>query len=85
LPIDQARLRPHLRERAHLERQQARVLADAIADSDADVTSPRWKVPAGDDLDRLRGLPAIARDVRSVMRGTDPLQETIRRDERRRP
>ena len=77
LPLDQARLRPHLREPAK-RKTPAEAQAEEVA------TSPGWKVPAGDDLERLRGLPAIGRSVRGSIRGTDPLSETIKRAERRR-
>ena len=78
LPLDQARLRPHLREPAKRKQAPAEAQAEEVA------TSPGWKVPAGDDLERLRGLPAIGRNVRGSIRGTDPLSETIKRAERRR-
>jgi hypothetical protein len=78
LPIDQARLRPHLRAG---QRQ-----ADGPATSDAaETTSPRsWKLPTGDDLERLRGLPAVAPGVRGVVKGTDPLGELLAKERRRR-
>jgi hypothetical protein len=83
MPIDQARLRPHLRERAVLEQRPASVLTD-IASSDADVASPGWKMPVGDDLDRLRGLPSVGANVGGVIRGTDPLGALLRAERRRR-
>jgi hypothetical protein len=80
MPIDQARLRPHLRERAVLEQRPASVLTD-IASSDADVASPGWKMPVGDDLDRL---PSVGANVGGVIRGTDPLGALLRAERRRR-
>ena len=77
LPIDEARLRPHLRQ--PVERKQTPVEAQA----EEVATSPAWKMPAGDDLERLRGLPAIGRNVRGSIRGSDPASETIKRAERR--
>jgi hypothetical protein len=87
LPIDQARLRPHLRERTHLEQKQADVFQREYERAEAegvDRTRPGPKVPTGDDWQRLRGLPMIARGVRGAQRGSDPLAETIRRSERHR-
>ena len=78
LPLDPARLRPHLRQPAKRKQTPAEAQAEKVA------TSPGWKMPAGDDLERLRGLPAIGRNVRGSIRGTDPLSETIKRAERRR-
>jgi hypothetical protein len=87
LPLDQARLRPHLRERARLVEQQAAVLrriGRAAADG-VDTSAPRWKTTARDvDYERMRGLPMIAPGVRGAQKGTDPLGEVIRRSERRR-
>jgi hypothetical protein len=83
LSVDQARLRPHLRP----VEEQARVFraeVDRASEAGIDTTAPRWKVPVGDDLQRLRGLPAVGRGVRGVIGGTDPEREAIRRDERRR-
>ena len=81
LPIDQARLRPHLR--VELKRQQAEH-APAVGGG-ADTTAPRWKTSAGDvDKEKLRGLPMIGPGIRGAQRGSDPLAETIRRSERRR-
>ena len=77
LPLDEARLRPHLREPAKRKQAPAETQTEEVA------TSPGWKVPAGGDLER-RGLPAIGRNVRGSIRGTDPLSETIKRAERRR-
>ena len=77
LPLDQARLRPHLRQPAQRKRTPAPEGVDA--------TGPRWKTDAGDlDHERMRGLPMIAPGVRGAQRGTDPVSETIRRSERRR-
>lgn len=88
LSVDDARLRPHLRarerdgyrlvDRKRLLAEQVLVLREAVADP------PARKVPTGDDPERLRGLPMIARGVRGAQRGTDPLAEAIRRDSRRR-
>jgi hypothetical protein len=82
LPIDQARLRPHLREQ-----QQANIFRDEFERAgreEVDTTAPRWKTPVGDDFERLRGLPAVAPGVPGAMRGTNPLWDTIHRDEYRR-
>jgi hypothetical protein len=84
--LDQARLRPHLRDRASLVGQQAAVLKREFERATAegvDTTTPKWKVPVGDDLERLRGLPAIARDVRSAMKGTDLVGALLAKERRR--
>jgi hypothetical protein len=77
LPLDQARRRPHLRDRAELVLGQAEVFqaehARAVT-SAGDATAPRWKTSAGDvDHERMRGLPMIAPGVQGAQRGTDPL------------
>jgi hypothetical protein len=38
----------------------------------------------GHDPARLRGLPAIGRNVQGAMRGTDPLRELLRKENGRR-
>ena len=77
LPLDQARLRPHLRQQP-AKRKRTPVEAEA----DETTTSPGWKTPVGGDLERLRGLPAVGPNIRGSIRGTDPVSETIRRSER---
>ena len=86
ISVDEARLRPHLRDRAQLERTQADVLSaefDRAVREGKDVTAPRWKVPVGDDFERLRGLPAVAPGVRGVAPGTDPVQALLAKEGRR--
>jgi len=85
--LDQARLRPHLRERSHLEQKQADIFRREYRRATGegrDASSPRWKMPVGDDLERLRGLPAVAPGVRGVVKGTDPLGELLAKERRRR-
>jgi hypothetical protein len=41
-------------------------------------------MPVGDDLERLRGLPAVAPGVRGVVKGTDPLGELLAKERRQR-
>ena len=63
LDVDQARLRPHLRDRAQREHDQARVFEREYRranEAGVDTTTPAGKVPTGDDRQRLRGLPCIA-------------------------
>jgi hypothetical protein len=84
LPLDQARLRPHLRGRAELGQQQANVLRDDRAtEAGVDVRLPH-SVPTGDDWLRRRGLPMIGRGVAGATPGSNPVAELIRKDERRR-
>jgi hypothetical protein len=83
MSVDQARLRPHLR----LVREHADILKaelDRAVSEGVDVTAPRWKVPVGDDLERLRGLPAIGPGVSSVMPGTQPERALLAKERRRR-
>jgi hypothetical protein len=86
LPLDQARLRPHLREHHLLLDEQAAVFRrehERASEDGAATTSPGWKTSAGDvDHERMRGLPLIARGVRGAQKGSDPVAETIRRSER---
>jgi hypothetical protein len=85
LSADQARLRPHLRERVRLLDNQASVFAREhrrATESGIDTTSPA-KVPSGDDRDRLRGLPCIAREVSGAQPGTDPVLELLRKERQR--
>jgi hypothetical protein len=85
LPLDQARLRPHLREHHLLLDEQAAVFRrehERASEDDAATTSPGWKTSAGDvDHERMRGLPLIARGVRGAGtegqrpgRGDDPAE-----------
>jgi hypothetical protein len=44
--------------------------------------SAGWKTPTGDDRQRLRGLPCIAREVTGAQPGSDPMLELLRREAR---
>jgi hypothetical protein len=84
LSLDQARLRPHLR--AQLERAQADIFGreyERALELGVDTTRPGLKVPTGDDRDRLRGLPCIAREVTGAQPGTDPVRELLRKERQR--
>ena len=88
LSLDQARLRPHLRDRAQLEQleQQQAVLAsefERAGREGIDTGAPLWKTPVGDDRQRLRGLPCIAREVTGAQPGSDPVLELLRKESRR--
>lgn len=80
LTVDEARLRPHLRTRAQLLEQQARIFereyTRAVA---AGVETAAAAVPAGGDAARLRGIPVVARGVAGAQRGSDPLAELLRK------
>ena len=91
MPIDQARLRPHLRPRAELERNQADVPGGfdrAVGDGTGDA-APHARRSDGVMVDpfELRGLPILAPGVRGVAPGTDPvgalLNKEARHDRRR--
>ncbi len=87
LPLDEARLLPRYRPRAELIQNQADVLQaelERAVDEGVDTTAPRWKTPVGDDFQRLRGLPAVAKGVGSVAPGTDPLRALLAKERRRR-
>lgn len=83
LPLDQARLRPHLRER-----EQADIFRrefDRAGRADIDTTAPRARRNDGvmvDPLD-LRGLPAIARGVAGATPGSNPLSALLAKERRR--
>jgi hypothetical protein len=67
--VDEARLLPRFRDRGQLEQQQADVSrgeSQRAAREGVDVPAPRWKIPVGDDFQRLRGLPSVAPGVRGV-------------------
>jgi hypothetical protein len=49
-----------------------------------DVSASRWKMPVGDDLERLRGLPAIGPGVTGAIRGTRPDSALMAKERRRR-
>lgn len=86
LPIDEARLRPHLRSRAQPEQQQADVFQaeyERASPAGADTTTLQWKTPTGDaDWQRQRGIPVITRGTRGVMPHTDPLGELLYKEAR---
>ena len=80
LPLNQARLRPHLRDRAELVGHQAVSAAGGIGRS-----APRngWKTPVGDDRERLRGLPALSKGgMSSAVPGTDPEAALLEKERR---
>jgi hypothetical protein len=84
LDVDQARLRPHLRDRAQREHDQARVFEREYGranDTGVDTTTA-GNVPTGDDRQRLRGLPCVAREVSGAQPGTDPVIELLRKESR---
>jgi hypothetical protein len=86
LPIDQARLRPHLRERAQLLKQQARVFEGEYrraAEAGVDTSSPAAKVPPGSDPERMRGLPVVAPGVAGAQPGSNPVRALLRAEARR--
>lgn len=84
--VDEARLRPHLRERARLEErtrlhhQQAAIFrtqhSEALAEG-RDTSMPT-RSTAGGDKRKLRGIPVQARGVGSVQPGTQPEQAATR-------
>jgi hypothetical protein len=88
LPVDQARLRPHLRDREHLEQQQANVLRDEFeraGQAGVDRTVPRARANDQIVADRmeLRGLPVIGA-AGGVIPGTQPEQALLAKERRRR-
>jgi hypothetical protein len=83
MSVDEARLRPHLRASEHHASRQAGAAASRHTGETA-LSARSWKVPTGDDLERLRGLPAIAPGVRGVTPGTDPLGALLAKERRRR-
>jgi hypothetical protein len=88
MPLDQARLRPHLRSgpavvlRLNGGPQEA-VAADAEAESPRTTSARTWKVPTGDELVRLRGLPMHVRGVRGAQRGTQPESALLAKEQQR--
>lgn len=66
-------------ERAALEDDQAAIVAAALQDAAGD-TRPLRDGPAtaGGDARRLRGIPAIGRNVSGCIPGTDPEREATR-------
>lgn len=89
MDANQARLLPRYRPAGVLElrsrdRKQAAVLSNAL------ILDPDAKLPLRDELtkpgdpDALRGIPAIGMSVRGVIGGSDPFDETARRDEQAR-
>jgi hypothetical protein len=81
LPLDEARLRPHLRARAQ---QQADVLATEFERAVGEGVEPArpsstvFKPEAGD----LRGLPCLAPGVGGVQPGTDPVSALLAKERR---
>lgn len=84
------RLRPELErgllprwlERIERAREHAAIRAEAVVEHGRSrpVSADDQLALLGEDpLERLRGLPAIGRGVPSVMPGTQPERETLRR------
>jgi hypothetical protein len=81
IPLDQARLRPHLRG----ETVSLRGKTTSQTPVPAGVSRPNWRMAAGDaDKERLRGLPMIGRGVAGVQPGSDPLGVLLAKESRRR-
>lgn len=81
----QARLLPRYRPVGVLEqraraRTQAVVLLDEMAHDEHATLPLREALTKPGDPDALRGIPAIGLSVRGVIGGTDPYDETARRD-----
>jgi hypothetical protein len=83
---DDARLLPHLRDRARLsprlelERTQRRILREERARAHTegrDTTMPTRIGAAGGDPVQLRGIPAIGRTVGGAIRQTQPEQAVV--------
>jgi hypothetical protein len=68
-PIDQARLRRHLRDQP-VERR--RTPAEAVAEAEEAVTVASGA--ASGDSRQLRGIPAVGRSVSGAVPGSDPVQ-----------
>lgn len=82
ITVDEARLRPHLRDNTRSTRQ----LQHHRASVEHAVRQQGHHIgPAGGDPIQLRGIPAIGRTVTGVIPHTQPEQETIHRSQRRRP
>jgi hypothetical protein len=67
-----ARLLPrYCLDRVEDERRIAKaILAGDLDEAPAPTT--RWTIPVGDDAHRLRGLPAVGRNVAGAIRGSNP-------------
>lgn len=63
-----------------MEREQARVLMEAVETAPPAATSPT-RAPA--EPASLRGIPVVGRRVGGAVFGTQPLSETLRRENRR--
>jgi hypothetical protein len=84
IPLDQARLRPHLRAGTGQQKRVQEVVAERAGAS----RSPSWNDGVMVDPMLLRGLPLIARGVRGASAGTDPYGALVakeRRTQRNRP
>lgn len=65
-------------ERARLEAEQAALIRHALGDSDPTTPLRDGSATAGGDPRRLRGIPAIGRNVTGAITGTDPEREATR-------
>ena len=65
-------------EREQLEREQARLVAKALAAAAPTAGMRDGPATAGGDAARLRGIPAIGRGVSGCIPGTDPEREATR-------
>ncbi len=66
-------------EAAEWRDKLARILLEAKVDDEEVVANPR---AAGGDPARLRGLPAIGRNVAGAIPGSDPLRALIAKENR---
>jgi hypothetical protein len=85
IPLDQARLRPHLRAGTGQQKRVQEIVAEGVG---ASRSPSSWNDGVMVDPMILRGLPLIARGVRGASAGTDPYGALVakeRRTQRNRP
>jgi hypothetical protein len=78
IPLDDARLRPHLRNGGRPERK-----AVVVASSESEVATSGLPGVAGGDARTLRGIPAVSPyGVGSAIPGTDPMRALLAKERR---
>jgi hypothetical protein len=86
VPVDQARRLPRYldlqAERVAFERKLARILLELDAELPKDAKPINGA--GGGEPARLRGLPAIGRNVSGAVPGTDPLKALLAKERRQR-
>ena len=84
MPLDEARLRPHLRADRETGELPASAALDDVLEAEAELVRRRRGRVVVPSPGELRGLPALGWGVGGVQPGTQPEQALLAKERRRR-